>query len=111
MARAMRFRPKRMLCVSDFWKAKGIGCCGFGTRRSWRISIYRARLIIELDGEGHAFQTEADAVRKRFLEGEGYRVLRFWNAEVVENLDISGAADYRTGWRGPCVSDRSGCCA
>jgi len=26
-------------------------------------------------------------VRTRFLESEGYRVLRFWNAEVVENLD------------------------
>jgi very-short-patch-repair endonuclease len=51
------------------------------------FASHRARLIVELDGEGHAFQIEADAERSRFLEGEGYRVRRFWNAEIVENRD------------------------
>ncbi|WP_420794302.1 endonuclease domain-containing protein [Sphingosinicella microcystinivorans] len=51
------------------------------------FASHRARLIIELDGEGHAFRIEADAARTRFLEAEGYRVLRFRNAEVVEKLD------------------------
>lgn len=51
------------------------------------FASHRARVIIELDGEGHAFREGADAARTQFLESEGYRVLRFWNAEVVENLD------------------------
>lgn len=48
-----------------------------------------ARLVIELDG-GHlaeAEQVKADADRTAWLESEGYRVLRFWNREVEENLE------------------------
>ena len=46
-----------------------------------------ARLVVELDGSQHGEAVEADAVRTRYLEGEGYRVLRFWNNEVAGNLD------------------------
>ncbi len=48
-----------------------------------------AKLVIELDGGGHAAeeQRRADAARTAYLESCGYRVLRFWNNEVVENLD------------------------
>ncbi|MDF8331681.1 endonuclease domain-containing protein [Novosphingobium cyanobacteriorum] len=45
------------------------------------------RLVIELDGGQHAQATEYDARRTRFLESEGYCVLRFWNNEVMDNLD------------------------
>ena len=44
-----------------------------------------AMLIVELDGSQHS--DEVDASRTRFLEGRGYGVLRFWNNEVIENLD------------------------
>ena len=44
------------------------------------------RLVIELDGSQHA-ENRADARRDAFLAREGWRVLRFWNAEVVENPD------------------------
>ncbi len=44
-------------------------------------------LIIELDGGQHATQTEADRERTVFLEREGYRVLRFWNHEVIANIE------------------------
>lgn len=44
-----------------------------------------AMLIVELDGSQHS--EVADAGRTRFLEERGYRVLRFWNNEVIENLD------------------------
>ncbi len=48
-----------------------------------------ARLIIELDGGQHTEEESAahDAARTRFLQESGYRVVRFWNNEVFENLD------------------------
>ncbi len=46
-----------------------------------------ARLVVELDGGQHVEQAEADARRTRSLEAQGYRVLRFWNHEVLENLE------------------------
>ncbi len=45
------------------------------------------KLVIELDGGQHAERTELDAKRTRFLEREGYRVLRFWNNDVMQNID------------------------
>ncbi|KAA0581464.1 crossover junction endodeoxyribonuclease RuvC [Azospirillum sp. B21] len=46
------------------------------------------RLIIELDGGQHAEQRAAhDERRSRMLEQAGFRVLRFWNTDVIDNLD------------------------
>jgi very-short-patch-repair endonuclease len=45
------------------------------------------KLIIELDGGQHAEQQDEDAKRTRYLEALGYRVLRFWNHEVLGDLD------------------------
>ena len=44
-------------------------------------------LIIEADGSQHAEQADHDARRTAFLEKEGFRVLRFWNNDVLTNLD------------------------
>jgi very-short-patch-repair endonuclease len=44
------------------------------------------RLIIEADGGQHA-AVGADERRTVFLESKGYRVLRFWNNEVLNNLE------------------------
>jgi very-short-patch-repair endonuclease len=48
-----------------------------------------SRLIVELDGSQHADKPNIakDEVRTRWLEAEGYRVLRFWNNDLTENLD------------------------
>ena len=43
-----------------------------------------ARLIIELDGDQHA-DSAYDRVRDAWLTGQGYRILRFWNAEITSN--------------------------
>jgi adenine-specific DNA-methyltransferase len=43
------------------------------------------RLIVELDGGQHS--EEGDAQRTAHLERLGYRVIRFWNFEVNDNLD------------------------
>jgi very-short-patch-repair endonuclease len=44
-------------------------------------------LIIELDGSQHMQQAQADQRRSRYLEQRGYRVLRFWDNEVLANTD------------------------
>ena len=49
-----------------------------------------ARLIVEVDGGQHA-DSEYDRVRDAWLSGSGYRVLRFWNAEIMD--DIVGVTD------------------
>ncbi|MNF64171.1 hypothetical protein D3C85_795180 [compost metagenome] len=41
------------------------------------------RLVIELDGGQHQEQVAQDAERDRWLTEQGYRVLRFWNHEVL----------------------------
>jgi very-short-patch-repair endonuclease len=43
-------------------------------------------LIIEVDGGQHA-ESESDQVRDAYLASEGYRILRFWNCDVLGNLD------------------------
>ena len=43
------------------------------------------KLVIEVDGDHHAFQVGADARRTAFLEAHGWRVVRFWANEVVGN--------------------------
>jgi len=49
-----------------------------------------AALVIEVDGYQHLEETAAyDAERTRFLEGEGLRVLRLTNADVLDDLDGS----------------------
>ena len=44
------------------------------------------KLIIEVDGGQHS-ESAADAIRDRRLIDEGYRVLRFWNNDVLGNTE------------------------
>jgi very-short-patch-repair endonuclease len=46
-----------------------------------------ARLAIEIDGGQHAMTGEADDARSSEIADHGYRVIRFWNGDVMENLD------------------------
>jgi very-short-patch-repair endonuclease len=45
------------------------------------------RLIVEVDGSQHNEQQSYDASRTGWLESQGYRVLRFWNNEVLSEMD------------------------
>jgi very-short-patch-repair endonuclease len=40
---------------------------------------------LKLDGGQHAVEVAADQKRSRFLEAQGYRVLRFWNHDVLKD--------------------------
>ena len=67
---------------------------GYKFRRQVPIGCYiadfvchEARLIVEIDGGQHDRSSPQEQERSRFLENEGYRVLRFRNNEVPANLD------------------------
>ena len=67
---------------------------GFEFRRQYSIGPFfvdfvclEARLIIEVDGAQHTEQEEQDQSRSQFLQAKGYRVLRFWNFEVMSDVD------------------------
>ena len=47
----------------------------------------RKKLIIELDGSQHLEQEEYDADRTTYLSSLGYQVIRFWNNDVINNID------------------------
>jgi very-short-patch-repair endonuclease len=65
---------------------------GMHFRRQAPIGIYIAdfawlagKIVIELDGSQHAQERQSyDAQRTRWLESQGYRVLRFWNNDVLK---------------------------
>ena len=48
---------------------------------------HEARLIVEVEGGQHDRSSPQEAERDGFLQIEGYRILRFWNNEVLANLD------------------------
>ncbi|WP_367118502.1 endonuclease domain-containing protein, partial [Mesorhizobium sp.] len=65
-------------------------------RRQASVSAYypdflshRLKLIIEVDGSHHSAddQLRHDEVRTRWFESQGYRVVRFWNHEIKNELD------------------------
>jgi very-short-patch-repair endonuclease len=53
------------------------------------FACHEQRLVIEVDGGGHAQpdQIVADERRTEYLQSRGYRVLRFWNNEIFENIE------------------------
>ena len=68
--------------------------CGAKFRRQHPIGRFIADfccpehgLVVELDGGQHAMQAEADQRRSAFLRRRGFRVLRFWDNQVVEDID------------------------
>jgi very-short-patch-repair endonuclease len=51
------------------------------------IACVRCRLAIELDGGQHADNADYDRRRSAYLAQCGWRVLRFWNNDVFENME------------------------
>lgn len=53
------------------------------------FACHHCKLVIVIDGGQHAVagHATADAERTRFLESRGYRVLRFWNNDVLQNTE------------------------
>src|SRR5918911_22959 len=47
----------------------------------------KAKLIIEMDGSQHLNQQEYDEERTKYLESIGYKVIRFWNNAVMNDIE------------------------
>lgn len=69
---------------------------GLKFRRQFKIGPYvvdfcclEKKLIIELDGGHHNedMNQSADQIRQKYLEHQGYKVLRFWNLDIDRNLE------------------------
>jgi very-short-patch-repair endonuclease len=76
------------------WRALRMRLTPWKFRRQHPIGRYIAdfacpphKLVIELDGGQHADRLQADERRSADLAGHGYRVIRFWNNEVLDNLE------------------------
>ncbi|MFC3097725.1 endonuclease domain-containing protein [Altererythrobacter palmitatis] len=92
LARELRNNPTEAekllwqhLCASQF--------CGVKFTRQCQIGGFivdfacrRLRIAIELDGGQHA-ESCADGGRTQIIEAHGYRVIRFWNSDVLGNID------------------------
>ena len=53
------------------------------------FACHLTKVVIEVDGGGHAEddRMSADARRTTYLNSHGYRVLRFWNNDVLSNVE------------------------
>jgi very-short-patch-repair endonuclease len=47
----------------------------------------RLKLVVEIDGDSHAFQKDYDEKRTKELKENGLEVVRYWNNEVMGNID------------------------
>ena len=95
--RGRRLRAESTDEERKLWKhlgSKRLG--GFKFRRQHRIGPYftdfcclTQRLIIELDGSHHSEREEErkDALRTTYLSEQGYRVMRFWNAQINTEME------------------------
>ena len=94
MSREHDLRTNMTDAERRLWAAlRGRRLRGFKFRRQHRLGPFIAdfvcvehRLVIEADGGQHAEST-GDARRTAWLEARGWRVLRFWNNDVLGNID------------------------
>jgi very-short-patch-repair endonuclease len=96
-ARARALRRQRTEAEDRLWhhvRAGRLG--GYKFRTQVRVGGFyldlvcpARRLVVEIDGgqHGEARQAQYDAERTRYLEANGYRVLRFWNNDVLGNTE------------------------
>jgi very-short-patch-repair endonuclease len=94
-ARNLRKRMTRQE-IKLWMRLRELRRLGFHFRRQSPILEYivdfecrKAMLVIEVDGGQHNLEPaiEADRIRDDTLRNAGYRVLRFWNHDIDQNLD------------------------
>ncbi len=91
---AIKLRKEPTPAERKLWSRIRNDQLGVTFRRQHAVGNYipdfccpKAKLIIELDGSQHLEQEEYDEERTVYLETQGYRVLRFWNHEVLRNIE------------------------
>jgi len=89
-----RLRRDATIAEQRLWyRLRSRSLCGMKFVRQESIGPYivdfvcrERRLIIEADGGQHA-ENKHDTIRDQWLRNRGYRVLRFWNNDVIQNID------------------------
>ena len=92
--RARQLRRNSTDAEKHLWRAPRSALPQHKWRRQMPIGPYLAdfgcfaeKLVIELDGGQHADASDGDAVRTRVMNARGFRVIRFWNNDVLSNTD------------------------
>ena len=92
--RAIKLRKDLTPAESKLWVRIRNDQLGVTFRRQHAIGNYipdfvciKKKLIIELDGSQHLEQEEYDPERTEYLEEQGYKVIRFWNHEVLKDIE------------------------
>src|SRR4029077_18794358 len=88
---------RRQLAGFRFWRPHPMG--------PYVVDFFcpEAKLVVEVDGGQHA-DSATDAVCTRWLEARGYRVVRYWNNDVLANTEgvLLGILGARRGCPPPC---------
>lgn len=95
MHRAGELRRELTPAERKLWAyLRGDKLNGVNFRRQHAIGNYivdfvsiKKKLVIELDGSQHLEQEAYDIERTRYLESQGYKVVRFWNSDVMNDLN------------------------
>lgn len=95
MHRAGELRRELTLTERKLWVClRGNQLNGVNFRRQHAIGNYivdfisiKKKLVIELDGSQHLEREEYDTERTTHLKSQGYKVIRFWNNHVINDID------------------------
>ena len=95
MHRAGELRKELTPAERKLWAyLRGDKLNGVNFRRQHAVGNYivdfvsiKKKLVIELDGSQHVEQAQYDMERTRYLESQGYKVVRFWNKQVEHEID------------------------
>ena len=92
--RAIELRKELTPAERKLWAIIRNDQLGVSFRRQHAIGNYipdfvciEKKLIIELDGSQHLDQQEYDEERTKYLELHGYKVIRFWNHDVMNRIN------------------------
>lgn len=95
MHRAGELRKEPTPAERKLWAyLRGDNLQGVNFRRQHALGNYivdfvsiKRKLVIELDGSQHLEQEEYDTERTKFLQTMGYTVIRFWNHQIMNEMD------------------------
>jgi very-short-patch-repair endonuclease len=97
--RARQLRNNQTDAEKKLWaRLRSRSLSDFRFRRQFPIGNFiadfacpKSRLVIELDGAQHLDRTAQDTWRSKLIEQHGYKVIRFWDSEVL--TDIAGVLE------------------
>ncbi len=91
---AIQLRKESTLAERRLWSRIRNDQLGVTFRRQHAVGNYipdfcspKAKMIIEVDGIQHLEQEEYDEERTKYLESLGYKVIRFWNNDIMKDME------------------------